>query len=148
MASKTLFKFSLFFLLLGSLMACGPRETPEQHLARLRAGHDIVPTGVIPSTDAEGNARIIVDLRITNKTAEKLNHLTILVRVTGADNSEKLLKPVTLDLRDARPGVGLQLAAIVDGYTLAEDDQVAVEIARGLSPEQLRSLPEYNDLKE
>jgi len=148
MASRKLLTISLTTFLIFLSLACGRRETPEQHLARLRSGHDIIPTGVIPSTGEDGTPRIIVDLRVTNKTAEPLNHLTILVRVTGADGSEKLLKPVTLDLTGCRPGIGVQMAAIVNGFQLEEDDQVAVEIARNLSPEELRALPEFQDIGE
>lgn len=147
MASRIFFRLSASILLIVLASACGPRETPEQHLARMRNGHEITPTGVIPSTDAAGEPRMIVDLRVTNKLVEKLNHLTILVRVTGADGSEKLLKPVTLDLSDCQPGVGAQMAAVIDGFALADDDQVSVEIARNLSPEELRALPEFQDLK-
>lgn len=148
MASRVLFRLSTAVLLVILASACGPRETPEQHLARLRNGHDIIPVGVIPATEPDGSPKMIVDLRITNKTSEQLDHLTVLVRVTGADGSEKLLKPMTLDLSDSRQGVGIQLAAVVHNFQLAEDDQVSVEIARNLSPEELRALPEFQDLQK
>jgi hypothetical protein len=129
-----------------TVAGCGKRETPEEHLARLRSAHDIVPTGATTIFDREGNPRLVVDLRVTNQSAERLDHLTVTVRVEDADGTERLARPVTLDLSDTRPGVGVQLAAIIDGYQLADDDQVFVEILGNLTPEELRALPEFADL--
>jgi hypothetical protein len=129
-----------------AVMSCGKRETPEEHLARLRGAHDIVPTGATTTFDRDGNPRLVVDLRVTNHSAERLDHLTVNVRVEGADGGERISQPVTLDLSSTRPGVGVQLAALIDGYALADDDQVFVEIPGGLTPEELRALPEFDDL--
>ena len=138
----------LFFLsLIGlAVVACGPRETPEQHLSRIRRAHDIIPTGATTVENAEGMPRLVVDLRITNKSAEPLDHLTIRVRVEDIEGKELLSTPVTLDLSKTRPGVGVQLAALIDDFRLDEQDQVMVEIEDGLTPEQLRALPEFADL--
>ncbi len=137
--------FSLALVTL-TLVACGPRGTPEQHLARLRRAHDIIPTGATTVEDAEGRSRLVVDLRITNKSAEPLAHLTIRVRVESIEGEELLSKPVTLDLSKSRRGVGVQLAAVIDDFRLNEQDQVMVEVEDGLTPEQLRALPEFADL--
>ena len=129
-----------------ALVGCGPRETPEQHLARLRRSHDIIPTGAATVTNSEGMPRLVVDLRITNQTDEPLAHLTIRVRVENIEGQELLSQLVTLDMAHARPGVGVQLAALIDDFGLDEQDQVMVEVEDGLTPEQLRSLPEFADL--
>ena len=146
------FTFSRVFVLtlvaLPMLVACGPRETPEQHLARVRRSHDIIPTGATTVENAEGMPRLVVDLRITNKSAEPLAHLTVRVRVENIDGRELLSKRVTLDLSKVRPGVGVQLAALIDDFRLDEQDQVMVEIEDGLTPEQLRALPEFADLDQ
>lgn len=139
--------FSLTVIAL-SLVACGPRETPEQHLSRIRRAHDIIPTGATTVENAEGMPRLVVDLRITNKSAEPLAHLTIRVRVEDIDGKELLSTPITLDLSNVRPGVGVQLAALIDDFQLGDQDQVMVEIEDGLTPEQLRSLPEFADLPQ
>ena len=91
---------------------------------------------------------MVVDMRVTNQNAEPLGHLTIRVRVEGIDGAEKLSHLATLDLTKARPGVGVQLAALVDGFELAEDDMVTVEVEDGLSDEALRDLPEFADLPQ
>ena len=91
---------------------------------------------------------MVVDMRVTNQSAEPLGHLTILVRVEGIDGAEKLSHQATLDLTKTRPGVGVQLAALVDGFELAEDDMVTVEVEDGLSDEALRDLPEFADLPQ
>lgn len=139
--------FSLTFIAL-AMVACGPRETPEQHLSRIRRAHDIIPTGATTVENAEGVPRLVVDLRITNKSAEPLAHLTIKVRVEDIEGKELLSTPVTLDLSNTRPGVGVQLAALIDNFRLEEQDQVMVEIEDGLTPEQLRALPEFADLPQ
>ena len=139
--------FSLTLIAL-ALVACGPRETPEQHLARIRRAHDIIPTGATTVENSEGLPRLVVDLRIANKSAEPLAHLTIRVRVEDIEGRELLSTPVTLDLSKVRPGVGVQLAALIDDFRLEEHDQVMVEIEDGLTPEQLRALPEFADLDQ
>ena len=146
MRFSTLSRIFLLAFITFSLLACGPRETPEQHLSRIRRAHDIIPTGATTVENAEGMPRLVVDLRITNKSAEPLDHLTIRVRVENIDGQELLSTPVTLDLSNTRPGVGVQLAALIDDFQLGEQDQVMVEIEDGLTPEQLRALPEFADL--
>lgn len=147
MRISTLSRLVLLTLIaLPMLIACGPRETPEQHLARLRRAHDIIPTGATTVVNAEGMPRLVVDLRITNKSAEPLAHLTIRVRVENIEGDELLSTPITLDLSKARPGVGVQLAALIDDFQLSDEDQVMVEIEDGLTPEQIRALPEFADL--
>ncbi len=141
---------TIVVLILGALavVGCGKRETPEEHLARLRRAHDIVPTGATTTFDKEGYPRLVVDLRVTNHSAERLDHLTVIVRVESSDGVERLSEPVTLDLSATRPGVGVQLAALIDNYGLADDDQVFVEILNDLGPEELRALPEFGDLPQ
>ncbi len=148
MTFRNLSRFFLLILIALPLPACGPRETPEQHLSRIRRAHDIIPTGATTITGAEGMPRLVVDLRITNKSAEPLDHLTIRVRVESIEGQELLSTPVTLDLSGTRPGVGVQLAALIDDFSLGEEDQVMVEIEDGLTPEQLRALPEFADLPQ
>lgn len=139
-----------FVLAASSLLACGPRETPEQHLNRLRKAHEIVATGATTIHNDLGDPTLVVDLRVTNQSAERLDHLTIVVRVENADGVERLSRPVTLDLSTTRPGVGVQMAALIEGFELAEDysDMVTVEITGDLTDEQLRSLPEFADLPQ
>ncbi|MEN8165077.1 MAG: hypothetical protein ABFS37_13180 [Acidobacteriota bacterium] len=146
MRFQSLFRFFLVTFIALTFLACGPRETPEQHLARLRRAHDIIPTGATSVEDSEGRSRLVVDLRITNKSAEPLAHLTIRVRVESIEGEELLSTPITLDLSESRRGVGVQLAALIDDFRLNEQDQVMVEVEDGLTPEQLRALPEFADL--
>lgn len=148
MQKNRLLRTAVFVLAASSFLACGPRETPEQHLNRLRKAHDIVPTGATTIFNALGDPTLVVDLRVTNQSAEKLDHLTIIVRVESADGAERLSQPVTLDLSTTRPGVGVQMAALIEDFELAEDDMVTVEITGDLTDEQLRSLPEFADLPQ
>lgn len=131
------------FLLVAS---CGPDETPEQKLERLRYNHDIVPLGYTTVTDAEGNPTLLVDLQVVNQGTEKLDTLTVLVTVRDPEGNEKASERVSLDLSDVRPGVGTQIAAQVPGVAAEEGDEVMVEIEPDLSPEDLRSLPEYSSV--
>ncbi len=133
-------------LVLGVALGCGRRETPEQRLARLRAAHEIVPVGFTTVTDAGGRPTLVVDLRVVNHAAEPLPHLTVKVRVIGSDGSVRLERRATLDLSRARPGVGVQLAAKLPGVSVAEGEQVQVELETDLPPEVLRTLPEWADV--
>lgn len=144
----TITRSCVLLLAVAALSGCGPRKSPEQHLAEIRQAHDIIPTGAASVTDADGQPRMVVDLRVTNKSTEPLDHLTILVRVEDAEGNERLSRPMTLDLSEVRPGVGVQLAALVDGFDLDETDMVMVEVEENLSPEALRALPEFSDLPQ
>jgi len=133
-------------LAVATLLACGPRKTPEQRLEAMRRAHEIVPLGATTVRDSAGNPTLIVDLQVTNHGADKLNHLTVMVRVRGADGTEKAARRVTLDLSKVRPGVGAQLAATVPGVALGEDDEVTVELESGLPADVLHTFPEWADV--
>jgi hypothetical protein len=129
-----------------SLTACGPGETPEQRLERLRYNHVIYPVGTTTLHDDEGNPTLLVDLDIANQGTEPLESLTVMVRVKGAGGVERLAERVTVPLEDLRPGIGRQQDVRIPGFGLEEDDEITVEIEPNLSPEVLRSLPEFADV--
>ncbi len=127
-------------------MGCGPRETPEQHLERLRLAHEITPVGFTTIHTPEGNPATVVDLRVVNHADEPLPHLTVMVRVVGPDGGIVAERRATLDLDGASPGVGIQTAATIPGLEVSDQDQVQVELESGLAPELLHSFPEWSDL--
>ena len=128
------------------LPSCGSRETPEQHLARLRSRHEIFPAGATTIRGAGGSPTLLVDVQVANQGAEPLDKLTVLVRVRSHLGQERLAQRVTLDLSGVRPGIGERRTATVPGFELAEDDEVFVELEANLPPEELRTLPEYATL--
>jgi hypothetical protein len=127
-------------------LSCGPDETPEQKLARLRDAHEIIPVGYTTITDPDGTPRMVVDLQVTNQGGEPLDQLTVLVRVTGADGVERLAEHVTLDLEGLRPGIGERRSAVIPGFAGSDADEVLVEIEAGLSPDELQELPEWDEV--
>ncbi len=127
---------------------CGPRLTPEQLTQKLRLSHEIVPVGFTTIHDAEGNPSLVVDLRVTNKGTEPLPHLTVLVQLRAPDGTVKASRRVTLDLAGARPGVGVQVAATLEGVEAGPEDQVTVELESGLTDEAVRTLPEFGDVAQ
>jgi hypothetical protein len=126
------------------LTACGPEETPEQHLERLRYNHEIIPVAAKTLYDAEGNPTLLVDLQVSNQGTEPLSQLTVLVTVLGPDGTVKHARRATLDLGDLRPGIGARVSAALEGIELMEDDDVTVELEHGLTPDDLRTLPEWS----
>ena len=129
-----------------SLTACGPDETPEQRLERLRYNHEIYPVGTTTLHDDEGNPTLLVDLNIANQGTEPLTNLTVLVRVKGRLGNERLIQRVAVPLDDLRPGIGRQQDVRIEGFALEEDDEITVEIEKNLTPEDLRTLPEFADV--
>ena len=128
------------------LTACGPEETPEQRLERIRYNHEIYPVGTTTLYGEDGEPTLMVDLMVSNQGSDPIRHLTILVLVRGSDGTEKMSQRVTLELGDLRPGVGMQIGASVPGVALGEADEVTVELEHGLPPEVLRELPEWADV--
>ena len=129
-----------------SLTACGPKETPEQRLERLRYNHVIYPVGTTTLHDEEGNPTLLVDLDVANQGTEPLTNLTVLIRVRGAGGIERLSQRVTVPLSDLLPGIGRQQDVRIPGFALSDDDEITVEIEKNLSVEDLRGLPEYSDV--
>ena len=145
MSHQRFFHCFVMCCILLSLVSCGKKETPEQRLERLRFNHEIIPVGTV-TLHPEENPTLMVDLQIINQGTEVLSYLTVLVRVNGIGGEERLKQRVTLDLEDVRPGIGERRAAMVEGFVLAEDDEVFVELEPNLSAEDLRSLPEFADV--
>lgn len=128
------------------LTACGPKETPEQRLERLRYNHEIYPVGTTTLHDDEGNPTLLVDLSVANQGTEPLSSLTVLLRVKDGLGNLRLEQRVSVPLDDLRPGIGRQQDVRVPGFGLGENDEITVEIEKNLTPEDLRTLLEYADV--
>ncbi len=141
-------QIALLVILIATLIsvACGPKETPEQRLERLRYNHVIYPVGTTTLHDDDGVPTLLVDLNIANQGTEPLTNLTVLVRVKGGLGNERLVQRVTVPLNDLRPGVGRQQDVRIAGFALEENDEITVEIEPNLTPEDLRTLPEFADV--
>jgi hypothetical protein len=141
-------QIALLITLIASVMsiACGPKETPEQRLERLRYNHEIYPVGTTTLHDDEGNPTLLVDLNVANQGTEPLSNLTVLVRVHGGMGNERLAQRVAVPLDDLRPGIGRQQDVRIAGFALEDDDEITVEIENNLTPEDLRTLPEFADV--
>lgn len=129
-----------------ALTACGPEETPEQRLERLRYNHEIYPVGTTTLYDDEGNPTLLVDLNVANQGTEPLTSLTVLLRVKDGFGNERLEQRVSVPLEDLRPGIGRQQDVRIAGFALGEDDEITVEIEKNLPPEELRTLSEFADV--
>jgi hypothetical protein len=130
------------------LLSCGDKETPEQRVARLRSRHEIFPVGATTIQGEDGQPTLLVDLQVANQGTEPLNSLTVLIRVRGGNGVERLSQRVTLDMEGVRPGIGERRTAYVPGFELMEDDEVFVELEAKLPVEELRSLPEFDEMAE
>ena len=130
-----------------ALAGCGQRETPEQRLERLRLAHEITPLGYTTVHGEDGEPVTVVDLHVVNRGTEPLPHLTVMIRVVGPDGTVVTERRTTLDLSEARPGVGIQTAGRVPGLEVGPEDQVQVELESGLPPDVLHSLPEWRDVR-
>ena len=129
-----------------SLTACGPEETPEQRLERLRYNHVIYPVGTTTLHDDEGNPTLLVDLNVANQGTEPLSSLTVLLRVKDGLGNLRLEQRVSVPLDDLRPGIGRQQDVRIPGFGLGENDEITVEIEKNLTPEDLRTLSEFADV--
>ena len=129
-----------------ALTACGPEETPEQKLERLRYNHEIYPVGTTTLDADTENPTLLVDLNVANQGTEPLSSLTVLVRVKDGLGNLRLEQRVSVPLDDLRPGIGRQQDVRIAGFALGEDDEITVEIEKNLAPEDLRTLSEFADV--
>lgn len=146
MRRSTIFAVLVAMIATVSLTACGPEETPEQRLERLRYNHEIYPVGTTTLHDDEGNPTLLVDLNVANQGTEPLTNLTVLVRVKDGFGNLRLEQRVAVPLDDLRPGIGRQQDVRIPGFGLGENDEITVEIEKNLTPEDLRTLPEFADV--
>lgn len=130
------------------LPGCGEKETPEQHLERLRYNHEIFPVAAKTLYGPEGEPTLLVDLQVANQGTEALDKLTVLVRVFDPAGVEKDVSRVTLDMSGVRPGIGARVSATLPGVELLDDDEVTVELETNLPPEVLHELPEYAEVAD
>ena len=127
-------------------ISCGPEETPEQRLERLRYNHEIYPVATKTLYSAEGEPTLLVDLEVANKGSDVIDNLTVLIQVFGPDGEQKNSQRVTLDLSDIPRGTGMRVSATLPGVELLEGHEVRVELEHGLPPEVLHDFPEYAEV--
>ena len=75
-----------------------------------------------------------------------LAHPLLVVQLYQYYGNERLVQRVTVPLNDLRPGVGRQQDVRIAGFALEENDEITVEIEKNLTPEDLRTLPEFADV--
>jgi len=146
MRCPTIFIVGIALIATFTLSGCGPEETPEQKLERLRYNHEIYPVGTTTLYAEDGTPTLLVDLNIANQGTEPLSCLTVLVKVKGVGGVERLSQRVTVPLDDLRPGIGRQQDVRIEGFGLEENDELFVELEPNLAPEVLRGLPEFADV--
>jgi len=122
--------------------SCGPKETPEQRITRLRHAHQVQPTAVQVRQRPEG-PELVLDCTVVNTARESLPTLTVKVVVVDAKGHDRAIHLVSLPTGDLRPGVASLVTGYIPGETLAPGEQVRVEV-EGQVPESARShYPEY-----
>lgn len=126
--------------------SCGPGETPEQRVERLRYNHQLYPVAATTLYGEDGEPTLLVDLQVANQGTEPLRQLTVMVRVRTPGGTQTTEERVTLDLGDLRPGVGERISISLPGIALGEEDEVTVELEHDLPPEVLHALPEYAEV--
>jgi len=134
---------SIIVLTAAVLVGCGEEVPPEQRLAQIRYNHEIFPVAAKTMYDADGNPTLLVDLQVANQGGVPLDMLTVLVKVMDPSGKIKNSERVTLDLEGVQPGIGARVSASLPGVELLDEDEVTVELESNLSPEELRSLPEF-----
>jgi len=125
------------------LVGCGEEVPPEQRLAQIRYNHEIFPVAAKTMYDAEGNPTLLVDLQVVNQGGVPLDILTVLVTVLDPAGNTKNSERATLDLEGVQPGIGARVSASLPGVELLDEDEVTVELESNLSPEDIRTLPEF-----
>jgi len=131
--------------LVAMTFGCGPKETPEQRVSRLRMGYEVRPNGFQPRTGADGTPELALDLLVLNSGRESLGHLTFVLRVVGADGAERVRRAVSIDTSDLLPGVTSQVSAIARDVVVQEGDQVLLELEPEPDARERATYPEYRD---
>jgi hypothetical protein len=126
--------------------ACGRDVPPEEIVQSMRMDHELVPVAFTPMDPPDGAPYILVDLEITNTGIKPLDHLTVLVTLQGDDGTLRWEDRMTLDTSHVRPGIGDRVSLKIPDQELNEGDQVLVRLEAPLPPEEIRTLPEFEEV--
>lgn len=125
---------------------CSRDVPPEEIVQSMRMDHELVPVAFTPMDPPADTPFILVDLEVTNTGREPLDHLTVLATLQSAGGSVKWEDRVTLDVSHVRPGIGDRVSFRIPDQQLEEGDQVLVRLEAPLSPEEIRTLPEFEEV--
>jgi len=126
-----------------ALAACGPRETWEQSVTRVRGGYRIEPMGFRGMRDDDGSPVLDVDVLVVNTGRVSLRWLTLLVHVQGPDGRDRLARRAPVDVAMLLPGVTAGLTAVVRGVDLNKGENVLLELEGEPPQDALAEYPEY-----
>ena len=125
------------------MVGCGPRETAEERVTRVRLQYEVEPDGFQPRWTTDGTPELVLSLRVVNRGTESLDAVTVLVRVVGPAGEERAVRRLPLDIRGLRPGVSEQLSGVLPGVEVRDGDTVLLE--REVNPPlaERHLFPEY-----
>lgn len=142
---KQICGFSIFFLVVLWVAGCGPKETHEQRINRLRRAHQVIPTAVQNRTTLEGS-QLILDFTVVNTAREPLPVLTVKVIIVDANGEDRTTHLVSLETKDLRPGVASQVTGFLPDEKLGEGESVRVEVEGQVPASQQEAYPEFGRL--
>ncbi|MGQ9835210.1 MAG: hypothetical protein ACUVRQ_04425 [Thermoanaerobaculaceae bacterium] len=142
---KRICGFSLFFLAALWAAGCGPKETHEQRINRLRRAHQVIPTAVQNRTTAQG-VQLILDFTVVNTAREPLPVLTVKVIIVDPHGQDRATHLVSLDTGGLRPGVASQVTGFIPDEKLGEGESVRVEVEGQVPVSQQKAYPEFRRL--
>lgn len=125
-----------------ALGACGSRETPEQKVTRLRLAHQVQPTAVQVRNTPQG-PELVIDFTVVNTAREKLPTLTVKVVLVDSKGKDRATHLVSLNTGDLLPGVAGLVTGFIPGETLAQGEQVRVEVEAQVSVKEQARYPEF-----
>lgn len=124
---------------------CGPKETHEQKINRLRRAHQVVPTAVQNRTTEEG-VQLVLDFTVVNTAREILPVLTVKVIIVDANGQDRTTHLVSLGTGELRPGVASQVTGFIPDERLGEGESVRVEVEGQVPASQQEAYPEFRGL--
>lgn len=124
------------------LAGCGSKETPEARVTRLRLAHQVQPTAVQVRTTSQG-PELVIDFTVVNTAREKLPTLTVKVVLVDSHGKDRATHLVSLNTKDLLPGVAGLVTGFIPGESLAQGEQVRVEVEAQVPVKEQARYPEY-----
>lgn len=142
---KRIRECSIFFLVVLWAAGCGPKETHEQRINRLRRAHQVIPTAVQNRTTAQGD-QLVLDFSVVNTAREPLPLLTVKVIVVDSKGQDRATHLLSLNTGGLRPGVASQVTGFIPNEKLEEGESVRVEVEGQVPSSQQATYPEFSKL--
>lgn len=124
---------------------CGPDETFEERVTRLRHQYEIAPTAIQNVTASDWAPAVAVDLLVVPQGPDALEFLTLVLEIHDPDGELRATRRFTIETGGLVRGVTAQVSARVPDLEVREGEHATVELESVPPVDRWDEYPEYRN---